>query len=94
MRRYLWPIVAGLAVWIPGSLFSAYEFARRVRLTGPGSDSITPFIDSWTQTLEAWLAPAFLMFALVFVLERWLEDRRSSRAVAVTASPAEGISRE
>lgn len=80
MKRYLWPAVAGAAVWLTGSVVTSYEFSRRVRLTGPGQDSITPFIDSMTQTLQAWLPPAFFTFVAVFVLERWLEDRRAARS--------------
>lgn len=86
MRRYLWPTLAALAVWIPGSIIRAYEFSRRVRLTGPGSDSITPFIDSLTQTAEAWLAPAVFTFVAVFVFERWLDERRERRGRRATAS--------
>lgn len=81
MRRYLWPTLAAVAVWLPGSLWSAWRFGRRMRLTGPGSDSITPIIDAWTQTAQAWLAPAFFAFVTVFVFQRWLEDRARDRAL-------------
>jgi hypothetical protein len=62
-------------VWVPGSVITAYRFARRVRFTGPGSDSITPFIDAWTQTAQVWAGVAFFAAVFVFVLERWLETR-------------------
>ena len=80
MKRYVWPGVAGATVWLAGSVITSYEFSRRVRFTGPGQHSITPFIDSMTQTLQAWLAPALFTFVAVFVLERWLEDRRAARS--------------
>jgi hypothetical protein len=50
---------------------------RRNRLSGPGGDSLTPFIDAWTQTIQVWIVPAFFVFVAVFVFERWLEDRRA-----------------
>jgi hypothetical protein len=80
VRRYLWPAIAGAAVWLTGSVITSYEFSRRVRFTGPGHESVTPFLDSMTQTLQAWLAPGFFTFVAVFVFERWLEDRRTARS--------------
>ena len=79
MSRYVLPAIAFLLVWLPGSLISAYHFGSRMRLTGPGHDAITPIIDAWTQTAQAWLAPAFLAGVTVFVFQRWREDRRVAR---------------
>ena len=75
-------------MWLTGSIITSYEFSRRVRLTGPGEHSITPFVDSMTQTLQAWLAPAFFTFVTVFVFERWLEDRRAARSARTTNEAA------
>ena len=77
MRRFLWPGVVGAAVWLTGSMYFAYRMGRRNRLSGPGQDSFTPFIDAWTQTIQVWIVPAFFAFVTVFVVERWLEDRRA-----------------
>ncbi len=90
MRRspYFFPTLIGGAVWLAGSVWRAYEFGRRVRLPGPGSASITPFLDSFTQTLQAWLAPAFLIWAAVFVFERVLDERRDARTLRTSRDPA------
>jgi hypothetical protein len=77
--QWLFPLITFLAVWLPMSFRSAYNFGSRVRLTGPGHDSITPIVDAWTQTAPGWIGPAALVSVFVFVLERWLEDRRRSR---------------
>jgi hypothetical protein len=77
--QYLFPAIAFALVWLPGSIYKAWQFGRRVRLTGPGSDSITPFIDHWTQSAQAWLGPAFFAGVTVFVFERWLEDRAHAK---------------
>jgi hypothetical protein len=74
--QWLFPLITFLAVWLPMSFRSAYNFGSRVRTTGPGSDSITPILDAWTQTMQGWLGPAAFVALFVFVLERWLEDRR------------------
>jgi hypothetical protein len=84
--RYLFPGIAFGLVWLPGSFTSAYRFGSRMRLTGPGHDAITPIIDAWTQTAQAWLAPAFFAGVTVFVFERWLEDRRAARAARANNS--------
>lgn len=81
-RRYLIPALAGVAVWLTGSLYSSYRIGIRFRLTGPGHDSVTPIVDAWTQTALGWLAPGFFAFVAVFVFERWLDDRRAQPAPA------------
>jgi hypothetical protein len=78
-RPNLWPAIAGFLVWLPGSVVTAYKTGRRLRLSGPNQDSLTPFIDAWTQTAQVWLAPAFFAFVLVFVSARWMEERRDRR---------------
>ena len=78
-RQLLFPAIAFALVWLPGSLRSAWQFSRRVRLSGPDQNSITPFLDHWTQSGQAWLAPAFFAGVTVFVFERWLEDRREQK---------------
>lgn len=73
------PWVVGLAIWLPGSIATAARMGGRSRLTGPGSDSITPFIDAWTQTAQAWIAPAFFGGVVVFVWQQWRQERRDRR---------------
>ena len=80
ITRYLYPGLAFLLVWLPGSIITAYRIGSRLRLTGPGHDAITPIVDAWTQTALAWLAPAFFAGVTVFVFERWREDRRAADA--------------
>jgi hypothetical protein len=77
--QWLFPAIAFLVVWLPMSFRSAYRFGSRVRMTGPGHDSITPILDAWTQTMQGWLGPAAFAALFVFVLERWLEDRKRHR---------------
>jgi hypothetical protein len=77
VRRYLPPTIIALAVWIPASFYRAYELGRRNRLAGPGEHSITPILDAWTQTIQAWMPVALFVWVTVFVVERWLEDRRA-----------------
>jgi hypothetical protein len=74
--QWLFPAIVFFAVWLPMSFRSAYRFGSRVRLPGPGHDSVTPILDAWTQTAQGWLGPAAFAALFVFVLERWLEDRR------------------
>jgi hypothetical protein len=80
MRRLGLPIATFLAVWIPASLYNAWDFARRVRFTGPGSDSWSPFIDAWSNTAFGWLPIAFFAAVTVFVTREWWSERRQRRS--------------
>jgi hypothetical protein len=77
--QWLFPGITFVVVWLPMSFRSAYEFGRRVRLTGPAQNSVTPILDAWTQTAQGWIGPAAFAALFVFVVERWLEDLRRRR---------------
>ncbi len=79
MKQYALPIVVFFAVWLPGSMWNAWDFARRVRLTGPGSDSWTPFIDAWSNTAFGWLPVGFFAAVTAFVAQQWWRSRRPAR---------------
>jgi len=75
------PVVVFLVVWVPGSVWNAWDFARRVRFPGPGSDSIWPFVDAWTNTAFGWMPIGFFAAVTAFVIREWARERheRSTR---------------
>jgi hypothetical protein len=70
------PVGVFLLVWLPGSLWNAWDFARRVRFPGPGSDSLWPFVDAWTTTAFGWAPVGFFAAVTALVIREWLRERR------------------
>jgi hypothetical protein len=79
VKAWRLPAVVFVAVWLPGSVYNAWQFGRRVRLTGPGQDSWSPFIDAWTTTAFGWMPIGFFAAVTVFVARAWWDERRASR---------------
>ncbi len=77
MKRFLVPVAVFIAVWVPGSVHSAWQFGRRVRLSGPDQGRWSPFIDAWTTMAFGWAPIAFFAAVLVFVAQAWWRSRRT-----------------
>jgi hypothetical protein len=75
VRPWRLPLAVFVAVWLPGSLWNAWDFARRVRLSGPGQDSWSPFIDAWTTTAFGWMPIGLFAAVFTFVLREWWRSR-------------------
>jgi hypothetical protein len=77
VKRAVLPAIVFVAVWLPGSIHSAWQFGRRVRLSGPDQDSWTPFIDAWTTMAFGWAPIGLFAAVLVFVAREWWRGRRA-----------------
>ncbi len=78
MKRLWLPAIAFLVVWVPGSVYNAWQFSRRVQLSGPGQERWSPFVDAWTTMAFGWAPIGLFAAVLVFVAREWWQSRRPS----------------